>query len=105
MTNFHKFGTEIGTCGIVWRDERVVGFSLPEATDAATRARLRRRFPEATEDAPTATVQRASDGVVALIAGEKVDLNIVDCDLIAVPDFILRVYDFLCAVPPVETIT
>ncbi|GIL38887.1 methylated-DNA--[protein]-cysteine S-methyltransferase [Roseiterribacter gracilis] len=105
MTKFHMFETAIGVCGIVWRDERVVGFSLPEATEAATRARLLRRFPDATEDAPTSTVQRAIDGTIALIRGEKIDLNFVDCDLSATPEFNRRVYEILCTVPAGETVT
>jgi methylated-DNA-[protein]-cysteine S-methyltransferase len=103
--HFHMFDTAIGVCGIVWRGQKVIGFSLPEAAEKATRARLHRRFPDATEAAPTDTIQRAIDGVIALTRGEKIDLNFVDCDLSATPDFNRRVYEVLCTVPAGETMT
>src|SRR5258707_15791497 len=37
------FDTAIGRCAIAWTAHGVAGLQLPEASDAATRARLRRR--------------------------------------------------------------
>ena len=44
---FLVFGTPIGACGIVWGDRGVVGVQLPESSEAAVRARVRREFPGA----------------------------------------------------------
>ena len=67
----HLFDTAIGRCGIAWSDRGVVGVQLPEATEAATRRRLKRRFPSAAEAQPPASIQAAIEGIVALLAGEE----------------------------------
>ena len=82
------FDTAIGRLGIAWSDRGVVGVQLPESTEAATRTRMRRRFPEATEMQPPATIQAAIDGIAALLAGEPGgDLHEVELDLRAVSEF------------------
>ena len=45
------FETAIGTCAIAWGSVGILAVQLPEADAAASRARLRRRFPKA-EEAP-----------------------------------------------------
>ena len=46
---FTLFDTAIGRCGIAWSERGVAGTQLPEARDSETRARMRRRFPDAPE--------------------------------------------------------
>jgi methylated-DNA-[protein]-cysteine S-methyltransferase len=100
------FDTTIGRIGIAWSDRGVVGLQLPESTDAATRARLRRRFPDATEAAPTPAIQRAIDGIVGLLAGEDAgDLGDVELDLSSVSEFDTAVYRVARTIPPAETLT
>ena len=100
------FDTAIGRLGIAWTDRGVVGVQLPESTEAATRTRLRRRFPEATEMQPPATIRAAIDGIAALLAGEPgVDLHEVDLDLHAVSEFDRAVYRVARDIPPGETLT
>jgi len=100
------FDTAIGRLGIAWSDRGVVGVQLPESTEAATRTRLRRRFPEATEMQPPATIRAAIDGIAALLAGEPgVDLHEVDLDLHAVSEFDRAVYRVARDIPPGETLT
>src|SRR6185312_13206045 len=70
---FTLFDTAIGSCGIAWRGETVVGVQLPEADAEATRARLRRRFPEAGEATPPARLQRIVDALVRLLEGADSD--------------------------------
>ena len=41
--HFTLFDTPIGTCSLVWKDDKIVGLRLPEASPAATRARIQRR--------------------------------------------------------------
>jgi len=89
---FCVFDTAIGTCGVAWGPEGIVGCQLPEANTAATRARLRQRFPNAREAAPPPDVQRACEGIVALMRGEAVGFEEVQLDLRVVPELHRRVY-------------
>jgi len=78
---FAIFETPIGACGIAWGPRGITGLQLPETTAQGTRARLRRRWPGATETPPPAGVQRAIDRVLALLAGQAVDLGDIALDL------------------------
>ncbi len=50
---FAMFETAIGTCAVAWSARGVTGVQLPERDAAAMRARLRRRFAAAVEEALT----------------------------------------------------
>ena len=78
--NFSIFDTAIGACGIVWSERGIAGVQVHDGSERATRARLLRRFPGAREAPPPADVQRAIDGIVALLRGERRDLNDVTID-------------------------
>lgn len=78
---------------------------LPETDDAATRARLQRRFPQACETSPPAHVQAAIDAIVALLAGEPSDLSGIVLDMAAVPPFERRVYEAARGIPPGALLT
>lgn len=102
---FALFDTTIGRCGIAWSARGIAGVQLPEATEHETRARLRRRFPDARESAPPAAVQRAIGGVVALLRGEPSDLRAVTLDLDGVPRFHRQVYDVARTIAPGTTVS
>ena len=102
---FTLFETAIGPCAIAWRNGRIVGVGLPERTPSQTRARMARRLPEVTEQAPPAVVQAVIDAIVALLKGEAKDLSDVALDLADVPDFNRRVYDVARSIPPGSTLT
>jgi methylated-DNA-[protein]-cysteine S-methyltransferase len=102
---FTLFDTEIGICGIAWSGRGVAGVQLPESTAAATRARLRRRFPSAVETPPTPAIEAAIRGVIALLAGEASDLQGLELDLRGVPEFAAAVYRVARAIPAGETRT
>lgn len=102
---FALYETAIGLCGIAWSERGITGVQLPEADGHQTRARLQRRFPAASESAPTPEVQYAIDGIVALLRGEKRDLAYVVIDDDAIPDFNKRVYAIVRRIPPGATIT
>ena len=97
------FDTAIGRCGIAWGGRGIVGVQLPESHEAATRARLLRRFPDARESEPPATVRRAVDAITALLRGERTDLTGVPLDMERVPEFHQRVYEAARAIPPGST--
>jgi methylated-DNA-[protein]-cysteine S-methyltransferase len=103
--NYALFETAIGTCAIVWSARGVAGVQLPEKNAAATRARLIRRYPDAQEALPSADIQRAVDGIVRLLAGERCDLTDITVDESAVPAFNRRVYAIARAIPPGATMT
>ena len=102
---FRLFDTAIGRCCIAWGDHGVGGVQLPEAREVETRARLRRRFPDAREAPPPLDVQRAIDGIVALLRGEVSDLSAVALDMERVPPFDRRVYELARTIPPAATVT
>ena len=102
---FTLFETPIGTCSLVWQADKIVGLRLPEASPAATRARIARRWPEAEEQAPPPDKQKVIDRVLALLAGEAVDLGDVPLDFGAAPEFHQRAYAIARTIPPGQTMT
>jgi methylated-DNA-[protein]-cysteine S-methyltransferase len=105
MMNFTLFETAIGCCGTVWSERGIAGVQLPERSEAATRNRLMRRFPAAREGVPTAEVRRAIDDIVALLGGERRDLNYVTIDIGAAPEFHRRVYEVARRIPAGATLS
>jgi methylated-DNA-[protein]-cysteine S-methyltransferase len=102
---FLLFDTPIGVCGIAWGDRGVVGVQLPESSEAAVRARVRREFPDARELPPPPKVRSAVDGVVALLGGEGRDLSFVELDMRHVPPFRRRVYEIARTIRPGTTLS
>jgi len=102
---FVLFDTAIGRCGIAWGGRGVVGVQLPEAREPETRARVLRRFPGAREAAPPPDVQRAVDGITALLRGEASDLSAVALDMERVSPFHRRVYQVARTIPPGATLS
>src|SRR5580765_3762610 len=88
---FTLFDTAIGRCGIAWGERGVAGTQLPEARDSETRARMRRRFPDAREALPPPDVQRALDAVLL--------------DMEGVPPFHRRVYEVARGIPAGATLS
>ncbi|KYF72387.1 methylated-DNA--[protein]-cysteine S-methyltransferase [Sorangium cellulosum] len=102
---FTLFDTAIGRCGIAWGGRGVAFVQLPEARDSETRARVLERLPGAREAPPPPDVERALDGIVALLRGEASDLSAVALDLERVPPFHRRVYEVARTIPPGATLT
>src|SRR5215471_7794128 len=105
MMNFALFETAIGCCGIAWSERGVTGVQLPERGEAATRKRLLRRFPGAREGAPPAEVRRAIGDIVALLGGERRDLNHVTIDIDTPSEFHRRVYEVARRIPAGATLS
>ena len=104
-TCFSLFDTAIGRCGIVWGERGIAGVQLPEEHESDTRARLRRRFPDAAEAKPADAARRAIEGIVALLRGEASDLDALALDMAQVPEFHRRVYEVARKIPPGATLT
>jgi methylated-DNA-[protein]-cysteine S-methyltransferase len=105
MVGFTLFDTAVGRCGVAWGPDGIVSVQLPEARDAATRARLLSRYPDAVEGRPPADVQRGIDDITALLRGESRDLADLRLDMRGVPDFHRRVYDVARTIKPGVTAT
>ena len=103
--SFTLFDTAIGACGIAWTARGICGVQLPEVDRAATRARVERRFPHASETLPPPAIQNAIDGIVALLSGEPRDLSHIVIDDAAISDFNRKVYVIARAIPPGQTMT
>ena len=102
------FNTSIGHCGIAWSECGLTAVRLPEQDEAATRARMGRRFPQCSEAVAPLWVQEAIRDVVALLSGAPrapVDLSNVVLDMEGVPPFHQRVYALARRIAPGETVT
>jgi methylated-DNA-[protein]-cysteine S-methyltransferase len=99
------FDTGIGRCGIAWGDSGVVGVQLPEAREIETRRRLFQLYPGARELRPPLNVEIAIDGIAALLRGNPSDLSDVTLDMMGIPAFNARVYQFTRTIPRGETRT
>jgi methylated-DNA-[protein]-cysteine S-methyltransferase len=102
---FALFETAIGTCGVAWHDDALMGVQLPERDTAATRGRLRRRFPNARETKPSADMASVIERIVGLLSGERIDLTSVAVDMDGLPEFDRDVYVAARAIPPGSTLT
>jgi methylated-DNA-[protein]-cysteine S-methyltransferase len=102
---FTLFDTPIGTCSLVWKDDRIVGLRLPEASPAATRTRINRRWPQAEEQAPPPAMQAVIERVLVLLSGKPVDLGDVPLDFEAAPEFHQRAYAIARTIPAGQTMT
>ena len=102
---FALFPTAIGQCAIAWTDREIVGAQLPERDESALRKRMQRRFPDGAEGSPPAMVQRAVDGITALLGGEHRDLLEVPLAMHGLAPFDRDVYEAARAVPPGTTVT
>lgn len=106
---FSLFPTALGHCGIAWgTDARITGVQLPEATEAATRLCMQRRYPGCVGVAAPEPIVQAIAAITALLAGhptEPVDLTQLNLDMTGVPPFYQRVYALSRQIPPGETLT
>jgi methylated-DNA-[protein]-cysteine S-methyltransferase len=102
---FALFDTAIGRCAVAWGDGGIVGVQLPEASERATRARLGKRFPNAKEATPPASVERAVRDIAALLDGKKTDLSRIALDMNGVPEFHRRVYEAARKIPAGVTLS
>jgi methylated-DNA-[protein]-cysteine S-methyltransferase len=104
--NFALFETPLGTAGLVWTDRGLAGVELPSAEPARVRARLRRRFPGASEaSSPPAHVARWIAALTKVLGGEASDLSEVDLDTWGVPELDLQVYRLARQIPFGKTST
>lgn len=105
MPSWTLFDTAIGRCGVAWSERGLVGVQLPEADEAATRARMERRWPGAESWHPPEQAATAMREIAGLLAGARTDLRGIPLDSEGVPPFHLRVYELARGIPPGATLT
>ena len=104
-SGFALFDTPIGACGIAWHPAGLVGLQLPEKSEPAALARLKRRFPDLAAAAPPPWVEQAISAVRVLLGGTRVDLSELPLDRSGIGAFEASVYRAAQAVPPGRTTT
>jgi methylated-DNA-[protein]-cysteine S-methyltransferase len=104
-TQFCLFDTSLGPCGLVWGEHGIRGVRFAERSEAVTRARLLRHFPDAEEAPPTGDVRAARDAIIALLSGEKRDLVEIALDMRELPALNRQVYEIARAISPGATLT
>jgi methylated-DNA-[protein]-cysteine S-methyltransferase len=100
------FLTPLGHCGLAWSARGLTGVQLPEVDEAATHARMQRRFPHIPQGAPPPEVRTAIEAITALLEGrpgEPRDLTHLALDMDGVPPFHQRVYELTRRIPPGDT--
>ncbi|WP_027729595.1 MGMT family protein [Variovorax paradoxus] len=104
---FALFETAIGTCALAWGPRGLVGVQLPEENgEAATRARMRRRFANLSEAEPPESARRAIAAIQGLLNGESDDdLSGIVLDVSHVSEFHQRIYAIARRIPPGQTRT
>lgn len=102
---FSLFETAIGHCGIAWSNAGLTGVQLPGPDAAASRARMRHRFPGVSECHAPGEMQQAMRDVQSLLRGEHNDLRHIVLDMDGVGDFHQRVYALARAIDPGQTRT
>ena len=100
---FALFATAIGRCGIAWSGRGILAVQLPEASERAMRARLRRELPGARSGEPPPAVRQAIAALVALLEGEARDLSAIPLDMARVPPFHRSVYEVARTIAPGRT--
>lgn len=96
--------TAFGAFGVAWRHAGIARTWMHERTVEATRRQILRTFPDATEGAPTAEVERAMSAVAQLLERGRGSISI-GLDLGAIPEFDRRVYAVAREIPAGETMT
>jgi methylated-DNA-[protein]-cysteine S-methyltransferase len=106
-TGFALFETAIGTCGVAWGVNGVVGLVLPESSRGVAADRLARMDPDLLEAAPPfpPPIDRLIRDIRGLLDGARIDLSAVTIDLSRVAEFDRRVYEVARAIPPGQTLT
>lgn len=99
------FRTAVGYCAVAWNDSGLVAVQLPERSVAATRARLRRRFPGAHPGRPPRRVRQAVASIGRLLKGGSDTLAAVALDYSRCSPFYRRVYEIARTIPAGQTCT
>lgn len=96
---FALFPSPIGSCAIAWSDRGVVGVQLPFGGETKTRDKMRLRFPDAVESDPSGDARHAIAAIIAMMLGERSQIDAIELVMDGIPEFHRRVYQAARAVP------
>ena len=102
------FDSTLGQCAVAWGAHGILALQLPEATAAATQARLLHVSGNLPQIAPPPSVAAAIDAIAASMAGSVHALGALDAvvlDMSGVTDFQRRVYQLALRIAPGQTCT
>lgn len=100
------FDTAVGRCGVAWTSDGIVqAVQLPEADDARTLARMRRRCGDAAESTPPEALAGVIARLQAALAGTRDPLLDIPLDWDGVPLFHKQVYEAARRIAPGSFVT
>jgi len=106
MSTYTLFPTAVGPCGLAWSPSGIVGVQLPESNPSRTLARLlRRQGGDASPGQAPPDIQQVIDDIVALLGGERRDLQHARLDMGQVPELFRRIYAVARRIPPGQTLS
>lgn len=105
LTAIASFETAIGACGIAWRDDRIVGTTLPAGPGACLMDQLRSRYRAAEERELAGPAQSLAAMIVRHLAGGSVIYDAAPIALDEAPEFERLVYAAALAIPHGDTRT
>ncbi len=102
---FALFETVLGACGIAWAPAGILGLQLPEPSERAGLARLRRRFPDLARAEPPPAIAAAAERIAAFLAGGEDAFADLPLDMAGAGAFDRAVYAEARAIPAGATTT
>ena len=102
---FALFPTEIGLCGVIWDEVGLTGVLLPETSEAASRARISKRHPDAVETVPTGMTAIAVQRIQTLMVEGDTSLIEVTLNIQRLSPLLARIYAATRAIKPGTTRT
>jgi len=105
QSGFALFDTPIGPCAVAWGQAGILGLQLPEPSEQAALATLRRRFPGLGRAEPPPAVAAATARIQAFLAGAGDAFADLALDMTGIGAFERAVYRETRAIPAGATAT
>jgi methylated-DNA-[protein]-cysteine S-methyltransferase len=90
--HFHLFDTAIGPCGLAWNTAGLIQVQLPEASEAATEARLGRIASASWSEALPQEISDCEGRMRAYFDGEEIEFADITLDLGGANELTARAY-------------
>lgn len=111
-TSYTLFNTELGTCGIAWKESsrqnekpQVISFQLPEATEQLTEARIVKKTTAHKTNTIPSSIGEIINRVKLHLKGQIQDFQDIDLDFKTTGQFAKQVYEAARTIPAGRTVT